>query len=294
MDFETSKNGMSTFIKELARNKHDAELNDIHRNSDEYKWNTINDLQDKGTTNVAAKVFTTIYKDALPFDDSHKALYSKSLDQKVLSCMGKTSSEDIYLALKDAGRKGSAPARVICESAEKVVKNFCEKLYAEDVSIDDVENTDMSPESTNVAVMADKITSDMNADQVSAMIAENVKNAITNEMAVSKEEDDKLAALEASLANDEKVVNEEAVEIALIGAGFTPGEIYQPELFTGIMTGEMNKIINESWNDDQKQKKAFYESVKEMTALQTLQTFGLININANNVDRIAREYASKK
>jgi hypothetical protein len=142
--------------------------------------------------------------------------------------------------------------------------------------------------------MADKITSDMNADQVSAMIADNVKNAITNEMTVSKEEDAKLAELEASLASDDKVVNEEAVEIALIGAGFTPGQIYQPELFTGIMTGEMNKIINESWDGEQKQKKAFYESVKEMTALQTLQTFGLIDINANNVDKIARDYASRK
>jgi hypothetical protein len=244
--------------------------------------------------NVAARVFTTIYKDALPFDDSHKALYRKSLEQKVLSCMGKDSEGGVYQALKDAARKGSQPARVICESAEREVKNFCDKLYAEDVSIDDVENTDMSPESTNVAVMADKITSDMNADQVSAMIADNVKNAITNEMTVSKEEDAKLAELEASLASDDKVVNEEAVEIALIGAGFTPGQIYQPELFTGIMTGEMNKIINESWDGEQKQKKAFYESVKEMTALQTLQTFGLIDINANNVDKIARDYASRK
>jgi hypothetical protein len=294
MDFETSKSGMTTFLKELANNRRDAELSDIHRNSDEYKWNTISELQDQGTMNVASKVFTTIYKDALPFDASHKALYSKSLDQKVLACMGKNSNADVYQTLKDAANKGSQPARVICESAEKEVKAFCNKLYAEDVDIDDVENTDMSPDSTNITTMADKITSDMNADQVSAMISDNVRNAITKEMAATKAEDDKLAELESTLASDNNVVNEEAVEIALIGAGFTPNEIYQPELFTGIMTGEMNKVINENWDGDQKQKKAFYEAVKEMTALQTLQAFGIIDINANNVDRIARDYASQK
>lgn len=291
--FEAKKDAMNTFISELAEKRRAVEAAKNIRSSQEYRWGTIAEKQKEGTKNAAREVFLTIYRNALPLDNTHKQAFQSSLDDRMVSFVEKeTGSDDIYDWLKtSAAKKGCMPAKKICDAVEQCITEACSQYYEEeDIDVDAI---DMSTTSETVSDTVKKVTSDMDADEVSAIIESNVKATIAKEIAISKEEDEKLAALEEELSSDETVISESAIEIALLDAGFVPNQIYQPSLFNGIMMGEVSRLERDGLTGQDVQKKAFYESVQELTVLQTLQTLGLIDINVHNIDKMAMDYANQ-
>lgn len=292
--FDTKKDAMNTFISELAEKRRAAEATKNIKSSMEYRWGTIKEKQKEGTKNAAREVFLTIYRDALPLDDTHKQTFQSSLNDRMLSFVEKeTGSDDVYDWLKTAAvKKGCIPAKKICDAVEHCMTEACTQYYEEEDM--DVDAIDMSKTSKTVSDTVKKVTSDMDADEVSSIIESNVKATIAKEIAISKEEDEKLAALEEELSSDETVISESAIDVALLDAGFTPNQVYHPSLFNGIMMGEVSRLESEGLSGQDVQKKAFYESVQELTVLQTLQTLGLIDINVHNIDKMALNYANQQ
>lgn len=284
-----SKADMTAFLNHLTDARRSAEAIDRHKRSRQYIWGSIRDKKKEGVHNVAEKVLTTIYANSLPLDAEHKAIYESSINSTIMDHIRKSGSVDTYDYLEKAAKRGSLPAKTICESAERVMTEICNKYYTEeDLDPDDI---DMTPESENVMSAVTKITSDMNADEVSTAIENNVKATIAKEMEISKQEDEKLAELEKQLSDDDSVQEESAIDTALHLAGFGAKNIYKPQLFTSIMMGKVKTFTEDGdLEGDAIQKKAFYESVKELAALQTLNTLGCIDINIYNVDKVAAKY----
>lgn len=290
-DMATKKDTMSSFLSALSDSRRTMESTDRLRHTRTYRWNCIKEKENEGKRNVAKEVFLTIYRGALPLHSDYKSLYQGALDNKILSHVTKSGSPDVYDFLYTAGQKGSRSAAAICRKADQYIAETCARYYEAGDDFDP-DKIDMGPESTAVGGIVQRITKEMDAEEVSTMIEDNVKQTIAREMVITKQEDEKIKALEQELAGDDTVMNEEAVEMAIYQAGLRPNTIYQPTLFNGIMIGEVTKLSGDtSMTGEQKQKKAFYESVQELTALQTLQTLDIIDINVRNIDRIANEYA---
>lgn len=289
---EEKQNAMNTFISELSARRMAAEATENIKHSRTYRWGVLKDKKAEGIKNAAQEVFLTIYHDALPLDKEYKDVYANSLNSRVLDFAKRQSgTDDIYAWLKtQAGCKKSIPAKKICAAVESKIDEACSSYYEDDES--DVESIDVSPSSTIVQNAVDQITKDMDMDQVSAIIENNVRATITKEIETSKEEDEKLAALEEQLAADDSVVGEEGIEVALLDAGFKPNTMYKPSLFNGIMIGQVKSMEAKGLSGQDVQKQAFYESVQELTALQTAQTLCLIDINVNNMDKVAMSYTS--
>lgn len=288
-ELQQSEENMSAFLDNLSDIRKSEQAAQAFKRSRTYKWNAIKDKSAEGAHNAAEKVFLTIYQNSLPLDESHKAIFESSIRSNIMHHITESGASNVYEYLKKAAAKGSLPAKTICESAEKYINDVCAAYYQEeDIDPDEI---DMSPESETVTDAVTKITSDMSADEVSAAIENNVRATIAKEMEISKQEDQKLAELEEQLTNSDTIKEEADIEAAMYAAGFGTKHIYSPQLFTSIMMGKVKAYTEEADLDGKDiQKKAFYESVKELTALQTLHTLGCIDINVNNVNRIASQY----
>lgn len=286
---QQSKENMSAFLSNLEERRKSSEATARFRKSKSYIWGQIKNKKEEGARNAAEKVFLSIYNNALPIDANHRVVFESNLNNAIMRHVTESGASDVYDYLQKASKRGSIPAKTICESANAYMERACEKYYhEEDIDPDEI---DTSKDSDIVTSAVVKITSDMNADEVSAAIENNVRATIAREMEISKQEDQKLADLEEQLANDDSVKEEADIDDIMYREGFGNKRIYKPTLFTGIMIGKVNTYTEEGELDGPEiQKKAFYESVKELTALQTLHTLGCIDINVNNVDKYARKY----
>lgn len=293
-------NKLSSFIASLKEAERSSEATNTLKNSTVYRNGTIEDIRNKYKDCVATRVFLALYRNGIPTSEENRGLYASNLDQKMLAYVESAGEESIYKMLSKAGKKGSKSAARLVDRIDKYVDTTAKKFYEEDEKgekdystseLEDIaKNSDT--ETPDIIEISERIKNDMDLDQVSDMIEANVKTTIANEIKIAKDEEDKLNELEASLAENDEVVNEEALENAYIKAGFRPNAPYKPTLFNGIMISEMNKLITEDCSDEVKQKKAFFESCKEMTVLQTLKTFDIIDINVNNIQRYADKYAT--
>lgn len=287
---QASRDDMSAFLSELTAKRTSREATANYKRSYGYRSGVIREKQDECARNAAEKVFCSIYRNSLPLDATHRAVYESDINSTILQHVKDSGASSVYDYL--ATKAKSIPARTICENAVKYAGEIFAKYYTEED--EDPEDLDASMNSDSVETVANRITSDMSADQVSAAIEANVRAAIQKEMEISAEEDKKLAELEEQLTNDENIKEEADIEMALYQAGYPKNKIYQPSLFTGIMLGKIQEITEEGELEGEEiQKRAFYESVKELTALQTLQTLYCIDVNPYNVDRYARKYASR-
>lgn len=287
---QASKDDMSAFLSELTAKRTSREATANYKRSYGYRSGVLREKQDECARNAAEKVFCSIYGNSLPLDATHRAVYESDINSTILQHVKDSGTNSVYDYLTDKAKK-SIPARTICESAVKYAGEIFAKYYTEED--EDPEELDASINSDSVKTVANRITSDMSADQVSAAIEANVRAAIQKEMEISAEEDKKLAELEEQLTNDENIKEEADIEMVLYRAGYPKNKIYQPSLFTGIMLGKIQEITEEGELEGEAiQKRAFYESVKELTALQTLQALYCIDINPDNVDRYARKYAT--
>lgn len=288
---QASKDDMSAFLSDLTARKTSREATASYKRSRGYRSGIVREKIDECARNAAEKVFCSIYNNAIPLDSTHRAVYEADLNSALFKHVQESGANDVYDYLRSKASKGSIPAKTICENANKYANEMLSRYYVEED--EDPEELDTTKDSDNVTTIADRITADMSADQVSAAIEANVRAAIQKEMEISVEEDRKLAELEEQLSKDETVKEEADIEMALYRAGYPKNKIYQPSLFTGIMLGKVKEITEEGeLEGDAIQKRAFYESVKELTALQTLHTLCCIDINPYNVDQYARRYAS--
>ena len=142
-----------------------------------------------------------------------------------------------------------------------------------------------------IAVSSDKITDDMGYDQVSDIIKEHVKETVQDEIRKTKAEDEHVKELEDSLANDETLTTESAIDKKLQAIGESGSVPYVPSLFTGIMINKTDAFTESGLDEEHIQKKAFFESVKEYTLWDMMHTLGLEDYSKGDIDFIATKYA---
>lgn len=288
---DQKKQGMESFLSELNAREEQNALMERYKSDPKYKLNIVNEQREKGLENCAAGVISKIYRDALPLDDDYKSANQKELDDGFISTIKAKEPKGVYTFLSSCSSAGCRPAKLMVEAVTEAIDDICRQYY-EDLDAVDPDEIDLGPKSPEVDDAIEKVSSKMDYDQISDLIEQNVQNTVKQEIENQKAEDEKVKELEAKLTQDDSVQTESAIEAALMAEGMGKKQ-YQPSLFTGIMIGKVKEFSESGDLDDEHvKKKAFFESVKEYTKVETFATLGMINLNQSQLDLLSNQYAS--
>ena len=288
---DQKRQGMEAFLADLKEREEQEMLMQQYKENPKYKLSVLNEEREKGLENCAAGVICKIYRDALPLDDEYKAANKEELDDGFVDTIKQKSPDGVYTFLSSCASAGCKPAKLMMEAVTEAIDTGCRKFY-ENINEVDPDEIDMGPTSKIVNDAVDVVTAKMDYDQISEIIEQNVQNTVRREIETQKAEDEKLQELQTRLSEDNEVQTESAVEAALIREGMTKRQ-YQPTLFKGIMIGKVKEFTESGDLDvEHVQKKAFFESVKEYTKIETLSMLNMVKFNQRQLDQLANEYAT--
>ena len=289
MNLYKSKQSVSSFIKKLEHEDIAEKNAAALKNMTSTKLNRISQKSEEAKELTTADIFAKIYRDALPIDDSYKVASACELDNGVTSFVkAKCKSLSPYKYIVERAGSGCKSAENMMSAVNESVDEYFKKFY-ESVKDTDFEDIEM-PESDRKTIV-DKITDDMGYDQVSDIIKEHVKETVQDEIRKTKAEDEHVKELEDSLANDETLTTESAIDKKLQAIGESGSVPYVPSLFTGIMINKTDAFTESGLDEEHIQKKAFFESVKEYTLWDMMHTLGLEDYSKGDIDFIATKYA---
>ena len=288
---DQKRQGMEAFLADLKEREEQEMLMQQYKENPNYKLSVLNEEREKGLENCAAGVICKIYRDALPLDDEYKAANKEELDDGFVDTIKQKSPDGVYTFLSSCASAGCKPAKLMMEAVTEAIDTGCRKFY-ENINEVDPDEIDMGPTSKIVNDAVDVVTAKMDYDQISEIIEQNVQNTVRREIETQKAEDEKLQELQTRLSEDNEVQTESAVEAALMREGMSRKQ-YQPTLFNGIMIGKVKEFTESGDLDTEHvQKKAFFESVKEYTKIETLSMLNMVKFNQRQLDQLANEYAT--
>lgn len=288
---DQKREGMTAFLSELREREEQEMLMQQYKENPNYKLSILNEERDKGLENCAAGVICKIYRDALPLDDEYKDANQRELDDGFINTLKQKSPDGVYTFLSSCTSAGCKPAKLMLEAVTKTIDDSCRKFYEnlDEVNPDEI---DMGPSSKIVNDAVEKVTAKMDYDQISGIIEQNVQNTVKREIETQKAEDERLQELQSKLAEDDSVQTESAIEAVLMSEGMFKKQ-YQPTLFNGIMIGKIKEFTESGDLDTEHvQKKAFFESVKEYTKIETLSMLNMVKFNQSQLNHLANEYAT--
>ena len=289
MNLDENKKSVSDFISKLEEEERRKKSDEILRNKKSTKLNKIEREIENAKELTTQDIFAKIYKDALPVESHYKSSIACDLDNGVTSFIkNHCGSDSAYQYISEKCNKGIKSAIAMNEAVTEAVNAHFRKFYE---NIDETDIDDIKLSSDERKTIVDKINADMDYDEVSAIINDHVKQTVQDEITRTKQEDDHMKELEETLAANEQLTTESAIDAELTRMGEGKRE-YVPSLFTGIMINKTN-VYTESGDldEDHIQKKAFFESVKEYTLWDMVHTLGLEDYTKNDIAFRATNYA---
>lgn len=288
---ETREQKMVNFMNDIQENMRQQKKTENLMNSDHAKRRFLENEKSKAKGICLDRIFSKVYKDALPIDDSYKIAYGTDLDKEFRDFVQIRDPEGLVHYVQESIKHGSRPAKMLMEEVNSLVKNYYMEMGL-NISKTSTEDMEFDPDDVEVATKIDDISDKMNTEEISEIIKDNVKKAAIADIKKVKDHQEEMKNLVDDLKNDPSITSEAAIDRRLGVAGLNNPQFYQPGLFEGIMINKTN-LIKESGkdlDDVARNKKAYFESVKELTKLNVLSAFKLEDVNTNS-KRIAKDYA---
>lgn len=287
MTLNENKTAVSDFISKLEADDIAERNANAIRNKRSTKFNILHSKEDEAKALTTGEIFAKIYRDALPLDESYKIGVGTDLDSGVTTFMQKhCKCTNPYKYISEKAET-STSAKEMCEAVDEQISEYFQKFYE---SIDEVDADDIDMPEEDRKSIVNKISADMGYDEVSQIINDHVKETVQDEINRTKEEDEHMKELENTLASDETLTTESAIDEKLERMGETKRP-YKPTLFNGIMINKTDCYTESGLDEEHIGKKAFFESVKEYTLWDMMATLGIENYNENTIDFIADQYA---
>lgn len=286
---------------------HDNEL----INSIEYKYKCLNKAKDDCKKHCLSKIFEKFYRDAIPLNDEYKNACDEEIKSDIPGFVKSRGYNELVYYIGEKIHTSPA-ARSIMSVVEKVVDDT---FKDQEMNIDQYQASDLVFKMDDtLEKRIDVTTQDLELDDLSTIIAANVKSTAAAEIMRAKREKDEAKAIEAQLANDINITSEAAIDFALELRGMKEKKIFQPSLFEGIMIGKLEKAFNMAESGAKctylynaladygmpsnnsfasPEEIAFVESVREYTLLNIAKALKLENFNLNMVRELAQDYAAR-
>jgi hypothetical protein len=299
-----------SFIDQIeAERQQKAQDNELV-NSIEYKYKCLNKAKEDCKRQCLSKIFEKFYRNSIPLNDEYKTACSDDINSDIPGFVKNRGHEDLVYYVGEAVPKSKAACRIM-ESVNAIVN---ETFKDKEMNIANYQASDLVFKMDDELEKKLDITSqNLELDDLSQIIHDNVKTTAVAEIKRAKREKDANKALEEELANDLSVNDETTLEFALELRGMKEKKVFQPSLFEGIMIGKLEKatLMQESGNnstylynalsdygiDNQSfasaEEIAFVESVREYTLLNISKALKLENFNLNNIRLMAQNYATK-
>lgn len=294
-----------SFIDKINQRKRDAEDFDSMSNSIDGKLRQIDRNKEDMRNTCINEILSNCYRKSLPLGDTYKDDHEDELKGDFSKfIITHRHPEGAIFYIKEAIRKGSPFAKKIMERVDKLVNDEFEN---KEINIDSLEPEQLVFKMTDdVHQKINDISDDLSIDEISDKIKSNVKDTAISEINRAKAEKQEMKKLEEELLNDPSMNSQTAVESALTlydikteRTGF-----YEPEtIFMSMLIGNMNKLMNESYegdtdylkdalvlfkeSDDEPtnyiSEKAFIDSIRDYTCLNMIHTLGLEKFNGNQM-----------
>lgn len=284
---------MEKFLGELDRQQQSVQTQRNHNCSPLVKIDIINKRKEESKRSMVQALLTKLYKQSLPFNDEYKATYDAELGEQFQSFMKPYCKDgSVYEYIISAKKHGCKPAEMLLESVDNAVERhfytFLENVNT--VDPDDIKMDDSIKENE-----MNTISLNLDYDQISNIIMNNVKTTVKHERELVEQEDAKIKEIETALSENPEMVTESAIDIELKRHGLR-GKVYTPTLFNGIMINKLTSFTESGEGMDELtlQQLAFTESVKEYTGLSVLSTLGLEKISGSRYTNLAYQYARCK
>lgn len=313
--FANRKNKVLSFIDKVREQEEQEEQDKAFKNSTDYKLKCLDKEQEKAKGVCLDMIFSKIYKDALPLCDDYKVAHGDDLDAEFKDFIHDRCPNGMAYYVREAIKKGSKPVKQIMDKTDEIVND---EYHDKAMNIEGYSADDMVFRMTDdTQKKIDVLNNELNLNDLSQVINDNVKNTAISEIKRAKQEKENIKNLENELTNDMKVTDEAAIDNILELKGYTESKTFEPSLFQGIMIGKLNNYINltenakcdiseytynalsdygfnESTEDNKSasiEELAFIESVKEYTKLSILKALKLESFNKNKINDLANEYA---
>lgn len=303
------------FISRVKDFKDQEAKDNAFRNSEDYKLKCLNNNQDEAKGICLDMLFSKIYKDALPLNDDYKVAHGDDLDAEMKDFINSRCPKGMAYYVHEGIKKGSKAAKKIMDETDKIVDDDYNKkaMNLEDYDADEL----VFRSSDDTRKRIDAMSNDLDIDQVSSAIKDNVKASAISEIKRAKDAEKERKALEEELKNDMSVTTPEQVAEAVELRGLNTPRDFQPTLFQGIMIGKLDKFtkMQESGQLENEyiyntlaefglpepdgdgphyattQELAFIESVKEYTKLNIIKALKLERFDPVTINNMANEYA---
>lgn len=303
------------FIDTIEKERQNELADERFKTSDVYKRRIIDSAKENAANECLSKIFEKFYIDAVPLNDDYKCAYHDGLCNDVHKfASDRTDGKTLSYYVGEAIKSGSVPAKRIMESVTKIVDEYYADKEANlgDINTEDdlvFKMDDDTEQKLNV------INRDLELDDLSQIISDNVRVTAASEIARAKAEKEKIKEVERELSDNLSVNNESAIETELELRGMSKKKFFQPSLFEGIMINKLNNVTAESASSTYlydtlemygmtestvdkfatPEEIAFTESVREYTLLNIIKSLKLENCfnNLQNIRDLATEYAQK-
>lgn len=242
-----------SFMDELRKTERlDREMNEINE-LPEIKSRKLEDTKKKAVTMCLDNIFQKMYRNSIPEDIPGANIDGnvKDLDVELRKYIAnRTGGQDSQYYVKEGLKKSKNPVlKRILESVENMIRDmYLEKTLCPEKITDADLGFEITPEIDN---KLDEVIRDNNLDDLTAVIKDNVKNTTINEILSAKQEKEERMQLEEELKNDDSIRTEAALQEALTKRGYyhENTEIFEPNLFTGILMNKFSKIQESTTND---------------------------------------------
>lgn len=303
------------FIDTIEKERQNELSDERFKTSDVYKRRIIDSAKENAANTCLSKIFEKFYIDAVPLNDDYKCAYHDGLCNDIHKfASDRTDGKTLSYYVGEAIKSGSVPAKRIMESVTKIVDEYYADKEANfgDINTEDdlvFKMDDDTEQKLNV------INRDLELDDLSQIISDNVRVTAASEIARAKAEKEKIKEVERELSDNLSVNNESAIETELELRGMSKKKFFQPSLFEGIMINKLNNVTAESASSTYlydtlemygmtestvdkfatPEEIAFTESVREYTLLNIIKSLKLENCfnNLQNIRDLATEYAQK-
>ena len=303
------------FIDTIEKERQNELADERFKTSDVYKRRIIDSAKEDAANTCLSKIFEKFYIDAVPLNDDYKCAYHDGLCNDVHKfASDRTDGKTLSYYVGEAIKSGSVPAKRIMESVTKIVDEYYADKEANlgDINTEDdlvFKMDDDTEQKLNV------INRDLELDDLSQIISDNVRVTAASEIARAKAEKEKIKEVERELSDNLSVNNESAIENELELRGMSKKKFFQPSLFEVIMINKINNVTAESASSTYlydtlemygmtestvdkfatPEEIAFTESVREYTLLNIIKSLKLENCfnNLQNIRDLATEYAQK-
>ena len=285
-DIDQRESNMMNFID--AKNKITQKQEDIAaiQMNPELKLRKLNNEANNAVGISIDTLLGRIYRDALPFDDPKRNAPDDEIRQDIQNYISsRTNGNGSEWYIREAIKKtNSSTLKGILEEAIEISKDFYSET-AKNIGTISMDDLNFNPNSDPGGI--DKIYKNLELNDISEIIQNNVQKAIQDEKDRVAREDEFNKKLEDSLANNNDVVDEPSMEAAIDKIkNSMPVKVYQPSLLEAIVINK-SKYMTEGASEN-----CMTEAIREFTMLNMTKALKLESFNLTKIKDLANSYVN--